>query len=142
MRRRLERDLHDGAQQRLVSLALDLRFARETVPAELPALRAGIGQAAESLTEALDELREISRGLHPAILAEGGLGPALRTLARRSAVPVELQVETEVRYAAPVEVATYYVVSEALTKYDQAQRCIACGGLPRGASRHTAAARL
>lgn len=63
----------------------------------------------------MDELREISRGLHPAILAEGGLGPALRTLTRRSAVPVTLRVHTESRYPAPLEVATYYVVSEALT---------------------------
>jgi signal transduction histidine kinase len=115
MRRRLERDLHDGAQQRLVSLALELRAARDTVPQELPALRTSLGQAGEDLTDALDELREISRGLHPAILAEGGLGPALRTLARRAPIQVELQLETESRYAAPVEVATYYVVSEALT---------------------------
>ena len=115
MRRQVERDLHDGAQQRLVSLAIELRLARDTVPAELPALRAGFGQAAQDLTELLEELREISRGLHPPILAEGGLGPALRTLARRSAVPVQLQVETESRYPAPLEVATYFIVSEALT---------------------------
>lgn len=123
MRRRLERDLHDGAQQRLVSLALELRLAQTTVPPEQPELGAGLGQAAEVLNEVLGELREISRGLHPAILAEGGLGPALRTLARRSAVPVELKVETESRYPTPVEVATYYVVSEALTntsKYAEA----------------------
>jgi signal transduction histidine kinase len=115
MRRRLERDLHDGAQQRLVSLALELRFAGETVPPDLPELRTVFAQAAEDLTEVLEELREISRGLHPAILAEGGLGPAMRTLARRSAVAVDLKIETEARYPATVEVATYYVVSEALT---------------------------
>jgi signal transduction histidine kinase len=115
MRRRIERDLHDGAQQRLVSLALELRLARESVPEELPALRAGIGLAVESLTELLEELREISRGIHPAILSEGGLGPALRTLARRSAVPVDLRVDTDSRYSPPVEEAAYYVVSEALT---------------------------
>jgi signal transduction histidine kinase len=114
-RRRLERDLHDGAQQRLVSLALELRLAQDTVPPQLPALRAGIGQVAEELTEVLDELRELSRGIHPAILSEGGLGPALRTLARRSSVPVTLHVNTESRYPPPVEVAAYYVVSEALT---------------------------
>jgi signal transduction histidine kinase len=113
-RRRLERDLHDGAQQRLVTLALELRLAQDAVPAEMPALRAGIGRVAEDLTEVLDELREISRGIHPAILSEGGLGPALRTLARRSAVPVELHVDTGSRYPPPVEVAAYYVVSEAL----------------------------
>jgi GAF domain-containing protein len=115
MRRRLERDLHDGAQQRLVSLALELRSAQGAVPAYLPMLRTGIGQAAADLTEVLDELREIARGIHPAILAEGGLGPALRTLTRRSTVPVELKVATGSRYPPPVEVATYYVVSEALT---------------------------
>jgi len=114
MRRRLERDLHDGAQQRLVSLALELRLARDTVPDDLPGLRDRFGETAEELVELLDELREISRGLHPAILAEGGLGPALRTLARRSAVVVDLQLGTDSRYSAPVEVATYYVVSEAL----------------------------
>ncbi|HEY0534356.1 MAG TPA: GAF domain-containing protein [Actinoplanes sp.] len=114
-RRRIERDLHDGAQQRLVSLALELRFAQQTVPADLPALRDGIGQVATDLTGVLDELREISRGIHPAILSEGGLGPALRTLARRSPVPVELNVRTAVRYPPSVEVAAYFVVSEALT---------------------------
>jgi signal transduction histidine kinase len=114
-RRRIERDLHDGAQQRLVSLALGLRLAQTTVPAGLPALQAGIGQAAEDLAEVLDELREISRGIHPAILSEGGLGPALRALARRSAVAVELKIATASRYPPPVEVAAYYVVSEALT---------------------------
>jgi signal transduction histidine kinase len=114
-RRRIERDLHDGAQQRLVSLALRLRVTQDTVPAELPELRAGIGQLAEELTEVLAELHEISRGIHPSVLSEGGLGPALRSLARRSAIPVELRVDTESRYPPPVEVATYYVVSEALT---------------------------
>jgi signal transduction histidine kinase len=114
-RRRIERDLHDGAQQRLVSLALDLRQVQACVPEELPALRAGVGRAADDLIDVLEELREISRGIHPATLTEGGLGPALRTLARRSAVPVELHVGTDSRYPPPVEVAAYYVVSEALT---------------------------
>ncbi|HVQ94338.1 MAG TPA: GAF domain-containing protein, partial [Mycobacteriales bacterium] len=114
-RRQIERDLHDGAQQRLVSLALELRLAQDTVPADLPALRAGIGRAADGATEVQEELREISRGIHPATLSEGGLGPALRTLARRSAVPVALRVDTSSRYPPSVEVAAYYVVSEALT---------------------------
>ncbi|HJV15278.1 MAG TPA: GAF domain-containing protein [Propionibacteriaceae bacterium] len=114
-RRRIERDLHDGAQQQLVSLALELRLAQESVPAELPALRDGIGQVADGLTAVLEELREISRGIHPAILSEGGLGPALRTLARRSPIPVELDIRADSRYPASVEVAAYYVVSEALT---------------------------
>ena len=114
-RRRIERDLHDGAQQRLVSLTLGLRLTQDTVPAELPELRAGIGQVAEQLTEVLAELHEMSRGIYPSVLSEAGLGPALRTLVRRSAIPVELRVDTESRYPPPVEVATYYVVSEALT---------------------------
>jgi signal transduction histidine kinase len=114
-RRRLERDLHDGAQQRLISLALDLRMVQDTVPQDLPELRADIGHAVDALSSALEELREISRGLHPAILSEGGLGPGLRALARRSAVPVELRVDTGSRYPPPVEVAAYYVVSEAVT---------------------------
>jgi signal transduction histidine kinase len=114
-RRRLERDLHDGAQQRLVSLALRLRLVQDTVPARLPELRAGIGRGADDLTEVVDELRELAHGLHPAILTDGGLGPALRTLARRSAVPVELRLAVEDRYPAPLEAAAYYVVAEALT---------------------------
>jgi signal transduction histidine kinase len=124
-RRRLERDLHDGVQQRLVSLALELRLAQDTVPAELAALRAGLGRVAEELTEVMEELREISRGIHPAILSQGGLGPALRTLARRSPVPVELHFDTESRYPPPVEVAAYYVVSESLAnigKHAQASK--------------------
>lgn len=114
-RRQLERDLHDGAQQQLISLALELRMVQETVPEELPELRTEIGHSVDALAAALEELRAISRGLHPAILSEGGLGPGLRALARRSAVPVELRVDTGSRYPPPVEVAAYYVVSEALT---------------------------
>jgi signal transduction histidine kinase len=115
MRRRLERDLHDGAQQRLVSLSLVLRLAQAGVPAYLPNLRADIGNAADELTEVVDELRELARGIHPAVLVESGLGPALRTLIRRSTIPVDLKVGTRSRYPASLEVATYYVVSEALT---------------------------
>ncbi len=114
-RRRIERDLHDGAQQRLVSLGLELRLAQDSVPPELPELRSGIDQVVDRLTDVLDELREMSRGIHPAVLSEGGLGPALRTLARRCAVPVELDIRTESRFPDAVEVAAYYVVSEALT---------------------------
>ncbi|MEU8226724.1 histidine kinase [Kribbella sp. NPDC048915] len=114
-RRRIERDLHDGAQQRLVSLALNLRGAESTVPTELPELRESIGQAVVDLQEVLEELREISRGIHPAILTEGGLALALRALARRSAVPVDLQVEISTRYPQAIEVAAYYVISEAVT---------------------------
>jgi PAS domain S-box-containing protein len=114
-RRQIERNLHDGVQQRLVSLALALRTAESTVPHELRESRAQLSQIADGLAGALEELREISRGIHPAILAEGGLSSALATLARRSAVPVELEVPARPRLPEPVEVAAYYVVSEALT---------------------------
>jgi signal transduction histidine kinase len=113
-RRRIERDLHDGAQQRLISLALALRAAEATVPPELGQLRGELSRVVEGMTSALDELREMATGIHPAILAEGGLGPALKTLARRSAIPVELDVRAAARLPERVEVATYYVVSEAL----------------------------
>jgi signal transduction histidine kinase len=85
------------------------------VPAGMPELRGAVRGVADELTEVLDELREISRGIHPAILSEGGLRPALRTLARRSPVPVELQVHTRRRFPPAVEVTAYYAVSEALT---------------------------
>jgi signal transduction histidine kinase len=113
-RRRIERDLHDGTQQRLVSLVLDLRTAEAAVPPEQPELRAQLARVGDGLTGALEELRELSRGIHPAILSEGGLGPALKALARRSAVPVELHVDAAARLPEAVEVAAYYVVSEAL----------------------------
>jgi signal transduction histidine kinase len=114
-RRRIERDLHDGTQQRLVSLGLALRLAESTVPTELEEARRTIGLVAGELNEVIDELREIARGIHPAILSEGGLGPAFRTLARRSAIPIELDNVIEHRLPEPIEVAAYYVVSEALT---------------------------
>jgi len=113
-RRVLERDLHDGVQQRLVSLALTLRSAQKRVPPGLPELDASLSQAAEGLAEVLSELQEISRGIHPAILSQGGLVPAVKTLARRSAIPVELSVRADGRLPEPVEVAAYYVVAEAL----------------------------
>ncbi len=115
VRRRIERDLHDGTQQRLVSLGLELRLAQGTVPAELGELEAEIGKVADELTGVVEDLREIARGIHPAILSEGGLGPALRTLARRAAIAVELEVPAMGRLPEPVEVAAYYVCSEALT---------------------------
>jgi signal transduction histidine kinase len=112
-RRRIERDLHDGTQQRLVSLMLDLRNA-SAAPDDLTRLRARLGRVAEGLSAALDELRETSRGIHPAVLSEGGLPPAIKALARRSAVPVEVSVDLGCRLPEQVEVAAYYVVSEAL----------------------------
>ncbi|HWD74188.1 MAG TPA: GAF domain-containing protein [Solirubrobacteraceae bacterium] len=114
-RRRIERDLHDGIQQRLVSLGLELRAAQATVPRRLGELGGELSRVAEGLASVFDELREISRGIHPAILSERGLGPALRALARRSPVPVELDLHSERRLPEHVEVAAYYVVSEALT---------------------------
>jgi signal transduction histidine kinase/uncharacterized protein YoaH (UPF0181 family) len=114
-RRRIERDLHDGAQQQLVSLALELRAAQAAIPAEFDEHRAELSHVIDGLTGVLDGLREIALGIHPAMLAEGGLEPALKTLARRSPIPVELDVRAEGRLPEPVEVAAYYVVSEALT---------------------------
>jgi signal transduction histidine kinase len=114
-RRRIERDLHDGAQQRLVSLALQLRAAQAAMPPGAGKLTDQLDGVASGLTEVLDELREIARGIHPAALADGGLQPALKTLARRSAVPVRLDVGVERRLPESIELAAYYVVSEALT---------------------------
>jgi signal transduction histidine kinase len=113
-RRRFERDLHDGIQQRLVSIALDLHGARESLPPELEGARAKLSGVAAQLADALEDLRELSRGLHPAILSEGGLEPAIRSLARRSPVPASVRLEHLPRLADPVEVAAYYVVSESL----------------------------
>jgi signal transduction histidine kinase len=114
-RRRFERDLHDGVQQRLVSLTLELRGADATALPESVDLRAQLSHVSDGLTGVLDDLRELARGIHPAILSEGGLGPALRALARRSAVPTTLDINVTGRLAERVEVAAYYVVSEALT---------------------------
>jgi len=114
-RRRIERDPHDGTQQRLISLALELRAAEARVP---PAQRSPVRQwsrTAQGLTDVVEELREISRGLHPAVLEKRGLGAALRALARRAAVPVDLSVRVGERLPERVEAAAYYVVSEALT---------------------------
>jgi signal transduction histidine kinase len=114
-RRRIERDLHDGAQQQLLSLALELRAAQGRIPSALPQLRRRLSVIVDGLTTVFDELREIAHGIHPALLAEGGLGPALHTLARRSIIPVDLDARVEGRLPEHVEVAAYYVVSEALT---------------------------
>jgi signal transduction histidine kinase/limonene-1,2-epoxide hydrolase len=114
-RRRFERDLHDGAQQRLVSLGFQLRAAAASMPPEENDLRGVLSRTQAGLRDVLDNLRELSTGLHPAVLSEGGLDPALRALARRSAVPVKVRIELEgARFEEPVEVAAYYVASEAL----------------------------
>jgi signal transduction histidine kinase len=114
-RRRLERDLHDGAQQRLVSLAIKARMTELSLPAGQDAIREQLTELVQGLQDVSEELRAISRGIHPAILSKGGLGPALRSLAGRSVVPVELDVDVPGRLPDRVEVAAYYVVAEALT---------------------------
>jgi signal transduction histidine kinase len=114
-RRRFERNLHDGVQQRLVSLALRLRRIERRLPGEQGELRAALAETVRELNEATDEVREVAQGIHPAILTQGGLAPALRTLALRSSVPVDVIVEPEERLPEPVELAAYYVAAEALT---------------------------
>ena len=113
-RRRIERDLHDGAQQRLVTLALQLRAVQARVPRKQNQLTADLDRVVAGLTNTLDELREYARGIHPAILAQGGLEPALKTLARRSPTPVRLDIRMCERLPEHVEVTAYYVISEAL----------------------------
>ncbi len=114
-RRRFERDLHDGAQQRLVSLGLKLRAAEAAVPTELGSLRLQMSEMVDGLVDVSKDLQDISRGIHPAVLSRGGLVPALKTLARRSTVPVALDLGVEGRLPDSTEVAAYYVVAESLT---------------------------
>jgi signal transduction histidine kinase len=113
-RRRIERDLHDGIQQRLVSLGLELRDAQFAIAERPREAQRKIDAVAAGLTRTLDDLREISRGIHPAILT-GGLAPALKALARRSPVPVELAIGSLDPVPEPTQVAVYYIVSEAFT---------------------------
>jgi signal transduction histidine kinase len=110
-RRRIERDLHDGTQQQLVTLMLDLRLVQAEAP---PELKSHLSRIAEQVTDVFNQVREISHGIHPGILAEQGLTLALQALARRSAVPVELDLRAGRRLPDQVEVAAYYAVSEAL----------------------------
>ena len=112
-RRKIERDLHDGTQQRVVTLALELRKAYDACPGP-PQLRDDLLRMTRDLAGMLEELREISRGVHPALLSQAGLGPALQSLARRSARPARLRVNLTGRLPESLEVAAYYVVSEAL----------------------------
>lgn len=114
-RRRLERDLHDGAQQQLVSLRLKLRAAVTNVPDELDGLKKVLADVASDLTDVTTELQEISRGIHPAVLSKGGLAPALMTLANRSTIPAKVEVAIEGPVPDPVEFGAYYIVAEALT---------------------------
>jgi len=124
-RRRIERDLHDGTQQRLVSLALAVRAAEADLAPERQDVQDQLSRVAIGLAAAVEDLQEISRGIHPAILSKGGLGPALKTLAHRSAIPVNLDITTYVRLPGPIEVAAYFVASEALAnaaKHSDASR--------------------
>ena len=114
-RRRIERDLHDGTQQQLVSLILELRTVQAGVPAGLGELGSKLSRLAERLAGVSDQVREISHGIHPAILSSAGLRSALRALGRRSAVPVDINVRIDGRLPEPVEVGAYYVVSEMIT---------------------------
>jgi signal transduction histidine kinase len=126
-RRRLERNLHDGAQQRAVALGLQLGLAQQRVPPELGELTEHLSQIGSAVAELSEELREISHGLHPAALARAGLVPAIKALARRSTLPVSLDAAVPRRLPESVEVAAYYVVAEALTnaaKHAQASEVI------------------
>jgi PAS domain S-box-containing protein len=124
-RRRIERDLHDGTQQRLAALGLALQATAAAVPPDRADLRAELSEIASGLRDALIDVQKISRGVHPAVLSKGGLAPALRTLASRSTIPIRLELGTEARLPEPVEVAAYYVASEAAanaTKHAHASR--------------------
>jgi PAS domain S-box-containing protein len=136
-RRRLERNLHDGAQQRLVTLALALRAARAKVDSDPAAARAELDDAAEELGVALEELRELARGLHPALLTERGLRAAVEGLVSRVPVPVELAGVSEERLSEPVEAAAYYLIAEGLTnatKYAGASKVRVQVALSNGAA--------
>jgi signal transduction histidine kinase len=114
-RHRLERDLHDGAQQQLVSLALQARMAHESVPDELVELKGDLAELASDVAGISAELREISRGIYPGILSEGGLAAAFKALGRRSHIPVSFDLSIEQSLPDTVAVAAYYVAAEALT---------------------------
>ncbi|MFC9295474.1 sensor histidine kinase [Streptomyces sp. NPDC057011] len=125
-RRRIERDLHDGAQQRLVALAMNLGIARATLPDLPPEAKAVIDEAHREAKEAIEELSNLVRGLHPAVLEDRGLDAALSGIAARAPFPVELTVDLASRPGATVEAVAYFVVSEALAnvaKHARADRC-------------------
>jgi PAS domain S-box-containing protein len=122
-RRRIERNLHDGTQQQLIALGLDLQRVRATVPADQHAAHSGLAHVERGLEAVLEEIRELSRGLHPGLLSRGGLGPSLQALARRSPIPAAVELELGERPPESIETAVYYVVSETLAnaiKHSQA----------------------
>ena len=129
VRQRIERDLHDGLQQRLVALGLQVRAAEMSVPSAAAELKWELAQVADGLTDVLRDVREISRGIHPAILSERGLEAAVKGLARRSPVPVDLTVRVPGRLPDQVELGSYYIVSEALAnvaKHANAETVTVC----------------
>jgi signal transduction histidine kinase len=139
-RRRLERNLHDGAQQRLVSLALQLRLTQSALERRPDAVPGLLAEAQAELARALDELRELARGIHPAILTDRGLGPALEAILARAPLPVELTGLPDQRLPEQVEAAVYYVVSETVTniaKHAQAESATVSVILDRGIARVT-----
>jgi signal transduction histidine kinase len=123
-RRRIERDLHDGAQQRLVAAALELTLLEQRLDRDPAAARSVLVRAREHLDHGLGELRDLARGIHPAVLTERGLEAAVVALVQRAPVPVDLEIEVRERLDAGIEAAAYFVVSEALTnvaKYAEAE---------------------
>jgi signal transduction histidine kinase len=114
VRRRIERDLHDSLQHRLLTLGVQVRLAEASVEGSQQELRYELARIAEGMLEVLESVREVSRGIYPAILSRSGLGPAVRALARRSPVPVRLHLDVESRMPDRVEVGAYYILSEAL----------------------------
>jgi PAS domain S-box-containing protein len=113
-KRRIERNLHDGTQQRLIALGLDLQTVRDSIPADQQDAQSGLRRIRHELEAVLEDVRELSHGLHPALLSQAGLGPSLRALARKSPIPVTLKVSVSERPSEPTETAVYYVISEAL----------------------------
>jgi signal transduction histidine kinase len=137
-RRRLERNLHDGAQQRLVSLALQLRLTQSALERRPDAVAGLLEEAQAELARALDELRELARGIHPAILTDRGLGPALEAILARAPLAVELTDLPDERLPEPVEAAVYYVVAETITniaKHAQAESATVSVTLARQTAR-------
>jgi signal transduction histidine kinase len=114
-RRRIERDIHDGTQQRLLALLLDLRRIQQQAVSSSPALAGELAATSTDLATAIDELRELAHGIHPAVLTERGLGAALRTLARRAPIPVDLDLHLPHRLPERIETNAYYVIAEAFT---------------------------